>query len=91
MPVPKRKRSRVRRDKRFANKGVQVKAITGCKTCTAPLVPHVVCASCGHYKGVKVVATKQDRAQKRAVVMQAKQASKKQQNNQQDDVNSRSA
>ena len=65
MPVPKRKRSKARRDKRFANKGIKVKAITGCPNCTAALVPHVACQKCGFYKGVKVLATKADRKLKR--------------------------
>lgn len=65
MPVPKRKRSRRRRDMRFANKGIKVKAITQCKTCNEPIMPHVACKNCGHYKGIKVMTTKADRATKR--------------------------
>ena len=65
MPVPKRKRSRRRRDMRFANKGIEVKAITKCKNCQEPTMPHVACKSCGHYKGIKVMTTKMDRATKR--------------------------
>jgi large subunit ribosomal protein L32 len=76
MPVPKRKRSRCRRDSRFANKGVKVKAINACKQCNAALVPHVVCKSCGFYKGVKVLTTKFDRTQKRIETMQTKNARK---------------
>jgi len=72
MPVPKRKRSKSRRDKRFANKGIKVKAITACKQCTAPLVPHVICKGCGYYKGRKVIVTKVDRTQKRIQTAQAK-------------------
>ena len=72
MPVPKRKRSRSRRDKRFANKGIKVKATTVCKQCTAPLVPHVLCQGCGFYKGRKIIATKVDRIQKRIETSQAK-------------------
>lgn len=67
MPVPKRKRSRARRDKRFANKGISVKAFAMCKTCKdpVPVMPHSACKACGHYKGVKVMTTKKDRAEKR--------------------------
>ncbi|HTM06240.1 MAG TPA: 50S ribosomal protein L32 [Patescibacteria group bacterium] len=81
MPVPKRKRSRVRRDKRFANKGIVPKIISVCKTCNAPLMPHIVCQECGHYKGMKVTGTKQDRAEKRSVILQAKAASKNKKSN----------
>lgn len=66
MPVPKRKRSRPRRDKRFANKGMKVKALAGCQNCGLSLMPHIACASCGFYKGVKVLVTKTERAAKRA-------------------------
>lgn len=77
MPVPKRKRSRARRDSRFANKGIKVKAITGCANCKDPVTPHAACQNCGFYKGVKVLATKADRKAKRLVVKAAKKASKK--------------
>lgn len=74
MPVPKRKRSRARRDSRFANKGMKVKSITACGQCTEPVTPHAVCRSCGFYKGRKVLATKADRAVKRIESRKAKQA-----------------
>jgi len=65
MPVPKRKRSRARRDKRFANKGLKVKSFGSCPQCEKPILPHQACASCGYYKGSKVLATKEDRTVKR--------------------------
>jgi len=76
MPVPKRKRSRARRDSRFANKGIKVKAITLCKNCQKPNVPHCVCKECGYYKGVKVLATKSERSAKRTDIRQALAARK---------------
>jgi len=77
MPVPKRKRSRSRRDKRFANKGLKVKMFTECNNCQAPIAPHQVCSGCGFYKGVKVVDTKIDRAIKRGKARQDKMAKQK--------------
>lgn len=74
MPVPKRKRSRARIRKQFANKGIKVKAIAGCQNCEAVLSPHQACLECGFYKGVKVLSTKKDRAVRRGTVMQAKMA-----------------
>ena len=73
MPVPKRKRSRARRDSRFANKGLKVAAFGLCsgtlenKPCAAPLLPHIACKKCGYYKGAKLFATKGDRSAKRHV------------------------
>jgi len=72
MPVPKRKRSRARRDKRFANKGMKIHAITGCQNCQAPLLPHAACKVCGMYKGIKVMNTKLDRALTRVATRQTK-------------------
>ena len=74
MPVPKRKRSRARRDKRFANKAIKPKAIIACQTCRAPVMPHIVCSGCGYYKGVKVLRTKIDRMQSRGEAFQARHA-----------------
>lgn len=74
MPVPKRKRSRARRDSRFANKGIKIKSITQCRNCSEPtaLVPHTACMKCGYYKGVKVLTTKEERSQKRAELSAAR-------------------
>ena len=77
MGVPKRKRSRPRRDKRHANKGVKVKAITGCTNCAAPLATHQACRECGFYKGAKVLTTKADRQVKRGT-LRAAQAQRQQ-------------
>ena len=76
MPVPKRKRSRARRDKRFANKGIKPKSLTECANCKEPLATHAACRGCGHYKGKKVLSTKADREVKRAVTRTAQQARK---------------
>ncbi len=66
MPVPKRKTSRARRDKRSANKGLKPQAVTGCLTCQEPVMPHQLCRACGYYKGVKILRTKADRSHERA-------------------------
>ncbi len=73
MPVPKRKHSRARRDKRSANKGVTFKALSGCQTCKEPIASHQVCPACGHYKGVKVLRTKDDRLQERSRAEEARE------------------
>lgn len=66
MPVPKRKRSRARRDKRFANKGIKMTSVAHCAQCQHALVPHQACYECGYYKGAKVLTTKAERGQKRS-------------------------
>lgn len=72
MPVPKRKRSRARRDKRFANKGLKLTSFTHCTQCKEPLSPHTACKQCGFYKGAKVLRTKEDRGSVRQVAKAAK-------------------
>ncbi len=76
MPVPKRKRSRARRDKRFANKGIKPKSFTECANCKEPLATHAACRNCGFYKGRKVLSTKSDREVKRVETRSAKQTKK---------------
>lgn len=71
MPVPKRKRSRARRDSRFANKGIKVLTSASCGNCSAALQPHSACKACGFYGGAKVVSTKIDRSIRRAQLRQA--------------------
>jgi len=83
MPVPKRKSSRARRNKRAANKNISMHGIGMCQTCQAPIAPHTVCSSCGYYKGVKVLRTKterlhargQSRQQSRSVKTDSEEAS----------------
>jgi large subunit ribosomal protein L32 len=77
MPVPKRKRSRARRDSRFADKGIEVKPFSLCPNCQDPITSHQACMNCGHYKGVKVMVTKLDRAVKRGQTREIRAARQK--------------
>lgn len=74
MPVPKRKRSHSRIAKAHANKGYKVKSFTECNNCKAVINPHQVCAECGHYKGIKIMKTKMERAMSRGEARKAKVA-----------------
>ena len=71
MPVPKRKTSKRRRDQRHSCKFIRPQAFSGCSECGVPGVGHQVCASCGFYKGKKVMVTKLDRMVKRTQLRQA--------------------
>lgn len=73
MPVPKRKTSRSRRDKRSANKGMKMSSVTQCQTCQEVLKPHSACNACGHYKGIKVLRTKSERMQSRSKKQEAQE------------------
>jgi len=53
--LPKKKKSRARRDKRRANWKLTAITYVTCPNCTEPMLPHHVCPSCGQYKGREVV------------------------------------
>ena len=59
MAVPKRKKSKARRDQRRAHIKVKALSLSTCPKCQEPKMPHYVCPSCGHYKGREVIAVEE--------------------------------
>lgn len=59
MAVPKRKKSKARRDQRRAHIKVTTSSLSRCSKCQEPKLPHFVCPSCGHYKGREVIAVEE--------------------------------
>ncbi len=55
MPVPKRRKSKSRRDMRRATHKLSSVTSNPCPRCGSPKLPHRVCLHCGHYKGKEVV------------------------------------
>ncbi|HKX12068.1 MAG TPA: 50S ribosomal protein L32 [bacterium] len=55
MPVPKRRKSKSRRDMRRATHKLTAVNPSGCPRCGAPRLPHRVCIHCGFYKNVDVL------------------------------------
>ena len=55
MPLPKRRFSRSRRDKRRLQDHLTPATLSRCAQCGAPVISHRVCRSCGHYRGRKVM------------------------------------
>lgn len=53
MPVPKRKTSKARRDRRRAHDGLKAPNVVLCPNCKEPKLPHIVCPKCGVYRGKK--------------------------------------
>lgn len=51
MPHPKHKISNTRRDKRRTHDKAEVKTISLCSHCGAPVLYHRVCPECGYYRG----------------------------------------
>jgi large subunit ribosomal protein L32 len=54
-PLPKRRISRTRRDKRRTHDSLKVKNLVQCSNCGEMRLPHRVCPECGHYKGREVI------------------------------------
>jgi large subunit ribosomal protein L32 len=53
--VPKRRKSRARRDmRRSQHDKISAPNLIPCPNCGDVMVPHRTCASCGHYKGREV-------------------------------------
>jgi large subunit ribosomal protein L32 len=55
MPVPKKRVSRTRRDKRRTHHKVTPVNVVSCPHCDEPMMPHRICPSCGFYKERSVV------------------------------------
>ncbi len=59
MPVPKKKKSKSKRDSRRATHDrVALKSLVTCSKCGAPRLPHRVCPACGFYKDRVVLVPK---------------------------------
>lgn len=55
MANPKRRHSNTRTRLRRAHDFLKPRAVSVCPQCKAPVLPHRVCPSCGHYRGRQVV------------------------------------
>lgn len=54
-PLPKRKISKGRRDRRRTHDSAKPEALIVCSNCGEKHLPHRVCANCGHYGGREVL------------------------------------
>lgn len=55
MAVPKKKKSKSKRDSRRSHDGVKLPKITTCPHCQEPVLPHRVCPECGQYRGRTII------------------------------------
>jgi large subunit ribosomal protein L32 len=60
MPVPKRRTSKARKNKRRAHHALVAVQTVACKQCGHTTLPHVMCSQCGHYRGREVMAAKEE-------------------------------
>lgn len=56
VPLPKRKLSKGRRDRRRAHDALTATGLTQCTNCGEMRLPHTVCPSCGQYHGREVLS-----------------------------------
>ncbi|RME44385.1 MAG: 50S ribosomal protein L32 [Chloroflexi bacterium] len=61
-PLPKRRVSRTRRNKRRTHDSLMAVHLVDCPQCHSPRLPHHVCPHCGFYRGVEVVAVEEEAA-----------------------------
>jgi len=59
MPVPKRRTSKSKRNKRRSHDALVVPQWNVCPKCGETIARHRVCASCGHYRGKAVLPTEE--------------------------------
>jgi large subunit ribosomal protein L32 len=57
MAVPKRKKSKSKRDKRRTHQKVAGPNVSACPQCGEAKLPHHACPSCGSYKGRTIIET----------------------------------
>jgi large subunit ribosomal protein L32 len=56
MGLPKRRTSRSKKLKRRAQWKLKTPALSACRQCGSPKLPHRVCSNCGTYGGREIVA-----------------------------------
>jgi large subunit ribosomal protein L32 len=54
-PLPKRKLSKGRRNRRRAHDAIGVPKLVECGNCREKMMPHRVCPHCGYYRGKAVI------------------------------------
>ncbi len=59
-PLPKRKVSRGRRNRRRAHHGLPAIHLVECPRCHHKHRPHTVCPHCGYYKGEQVLQIEEE-------------------------------
>ncbi len=64
-PLPKRKLSHGRTHRRRAHDALTPMHLVACDNCGEMKLPHVVCPSCGYYRGREVVAVGTEETKKK--------------------------
>ncbi len=59
MAVPKKKKSKSKRDMRRSHDHLKMSEVTLCPQCQEPVLPHHVCLQCGTYRGKTIIKTEE--------------------------------
>jgi large subunit ribosomal protein L32 len=59
MAVPKKKKSKSKRNMRRSHDSINMPSVTACPHCHEPVLPHHICPECGTYKGKTIVETEE--------------------------------
>ncbi|MFZ7112569.1 MAG: 50S ribosomal protein L32 [Desulfatiglandales bacterium] len=59
MAVPKKKKSKSRRDMRRSHDHAKMAHVTLCPQCHEPVLPHHLCPQCGSYRGRTILKTEE--------------------------------
>jgi len=61
VPLPKRKLSKGRRDRRRAHDAMQAVNLVQCSNCGQMRLPHNICPNCGYYQGREVIQVEKEK------------------------------
>jgi large subunit ribosomal protein L32 len=59
-PLPKKKHSSGRRDRRRAHHALKTRNLVQCSNCGELRRPHHVCENCGHYQGREIIEVERE-------------------------------
>jgi len=59
-PLPKKKHSSGRRNRRRAHDALKTRNLVQCSNCGENRLPHHVCGNCGHYQGREIIEVEQE-------------------------------
>jgi large subunit ribosomal protein L32 len=59
MALPKKKKSKAKRNTRRAHDGLKLAKGTTCPQCHEPVLPHRICPECGTYRGKTYIKTEE--------------------------------
>ncbi|MBJ7450141.1 MAG: 50S ribosomal protein L32 [Parachlamydiales bacterium] len=62
MAVPRNRLSNARKNSRRAHHAKKPRFLAKCTNCSAPGLPHRICASCGYYGGKQIIAVQEENA-----------------------------